>query len=610
MWITIFVLVVSVFLFMNGKIRSDIVALCALLCLLLTNVLTPQEALAGFSSPVVLMMAGLFIVGGAVLQTGLAKKASAQVIKLGGKNETTLFLLIMLVTTLVGAFVSNTGTVALMLPIVVSIAAQSKLNAARFLMPLAFASSIGGMLTLIGTPPNLVIQDTLTQAGYQPLEFFSFTPIGLVTLAVGVLVLIPMSKLLVKKNAKQHKHNKRGKTLGELAQEYNLHANLHNFVVNANSAMVGQSIGKLNIYNRYHVMVMEVRRETASKGKLIHNIEQVMANPETIIQAGDILYLSGEDDNIEALQKDFGLVRKKEQKKLNFYDLGIVEVVLLNSSRFVGKMMRDTMFRTKYQINVVGIRRNNEYIVQNLANMKLHSGDVLLLQGSWHSIGQLRSEEDQWVVLGEPLEQAANVSLDYKAPLAGLILLVMIVLMVFDFIPVAPVTAVLLASTAMILTKCFRSVEAAYKTINWESLILIAAMMPMSTALEKTGASALLSHSLVDAFGSSGPMVLLAGIYFTTSLLTLFISNTACAVLMAPIALGVAGETGISPYPMLFAVTVAASMCFASPFSTPPNALVFKAGGYTFADYIKVGLPLQITIGIVMTLILPLIYPF
>ena len=201
-------------------------------------------------------------------------------------------------------------------------------------------------------------------------------------------------------------------------------------------------------------------------------------------------------------------------------------------------------------------------------------------------------------------------ALDYKAPLAGVIMLAMIAMMVFDFIPVAPVTAVMIAGLLMVISGCIRSVEAAYKTINWESIVLIAAMLPMSVALEKTGASALVASLLADNLGQASPYALLAGVYFTTSFLTMFISNTATAVLMSPIALTSAAAIGVSPYPMLFAVTLGASMCFASPFSTPPNALVMQAGGYTFMDYVKVGLPLQIIMGIVMIGVLPLLFPF
>ena len=240
----------------------------------------------------------------------------------------------------------------------------------------------------------------------------------------------------------------------------------------------------------------------------------------------------------------------------------------------------------------------------------MHSGDVLLVQGSWQDIARLGKEDNEWVVLGQPLEEAAKVTLDYKAPVAAVIMVLMVVMMVFDFIPVAPVTAVMIAGILMVLTGCFRNVEAAYRTINWETIVLFAAMLPMSTALEKTGVSGYISGALVDSLGDFGPVALLAGIYFTSSLMTMFISNTVTAVLMAPIALQSAIQLGASPVPFLFAVTVAASMCFASPFSTPPNALVMPAGQYTFMDYIKVGLPLQIVMGIVMVIVLPLLFPF
>ena len=202
------------------------------------------------------------------------------------------------------------------------------------------------------------------------------------------------------------------------------------------------------------------------------------------------------------------------------------------------------------------------------------------------------------------------MTLDYKAPLAGLILLAMVVAMAFDFIPVAPVTAVMVAAVLMVVTGCLRNVEAAYKTMNWESLVLFAAMLPMSVALEKTGASAWMSGSLVSGLGAYGPYVLLAGIYFVTSVMTLFISNTVTTVLMAPIALSAAIGLGVDPTAFLFAVSVASSMCFASPFSTPPNALVMPAGQYTFADFVKVGLPLQLAMGVVMVFALPLLFPF
>ena len=280
------------------------------------------------------------------------------------------------------------------------------------------------------------------------------------------------------------------------------------------------------------------------------------------------------------------------------------------ASNLVNQTIKESGFRDKFNVNVLGIRRKKEYLLQDLGNEHIHSGDVLLVQGTWGNIARLSKEDSDWVVLGQPLAEAAKVTLDYKAPVAAAIMVLMVVMMVFDFIPVAPVTAVMIAGILMVLTGCFRNVEAAYKTINWESIVLIAAMLPMSLALEKTGASEYISNTLVSGLGSYGPLALMAGIYFTTSLMTMFISNTATAVLLAPIALQSAIQIGVSPIPFLFAVTVGTSMCFASPFSTPPNALVMPAGQYTFMDYVKVGLPLQIIMGIVMIFVLPLIFPF
>lgn len=621
MLITLIILAVSAAFFISGKVRSDIVALCALIALLLSHILTPAEALSGFSNSVVIMMVGLFIVGGAIFQTGLAKMISSKLLKLAGKSELKLFLLVMLVTSAIGAFVSNTGTVALMLPIVVSMAANAGMSSGRFLMPLAFASSMGGMMTLIGTPPNLVIQDALTGAGYEPLSFFSFLPVGLICVAVGIIVLLPLTKLFLSDKGRKDEKSATGKSLSELVKEYGLTDNLFRLRAASGSSVSGKTVVDLDLRNRYGLNLMEVRRGEGSQHRFLKTVTQKLASSDTVFEEGDVLYVSGNVNSVSQFAEDFSLEMMDghsvestsaaaQGNSLDFYDIGIAEIVLMPSSGIINRTVKDAGFRDKFNVNVLGIRRKKEYILNDLGKEKLHGGDVLLVQGAWDDIGRLSREEADWVVLGQPMEQAAKVTLDYKAPVAGLIMVLMIAMMVFDFIPVEPVTAVLIAAVLMVLTGCLRNVEAAYKTINWETIVLFAAMLPMSLALEKTGVSELISGSLVNSLGSYGPLALMAGIYFTTSLLTMFISNTVTAVLMAPIALQSAVQIGISPVPLLFGVTVAASMCFASPFSTPPNALVMPAGQYTFMDYIKVGLPLQIIMGIVMVIVLPLLFPF
>ena len=616
---TLIILLVSAILFVSGKVRSDLVAICALLALLLCQVLTPAEGLSGFSNSTVIMMVGLFIVGGGIFQTGLAKMIGSKVMTLAGNSELRLFLLVMIVTSAIGMFVSNTGTVALMLPIVVSMAAAAGTSPRRLLMPLAFASSMGGMMTLIGTPPNLIVSDTLQSAGLEPLAFFSFLPVGLVTLAVGILYLLPATKALTAKD-KTRDRKSSGKSLKELVNEYGVTSNLFRVhVKDENSSAIGKTVVDLNIYREYGVNVLELRRSTGPN-RFVRTVNQQLASPELVIRQGDVLYLSGEPAQIDRLARDYALRLldkhtdevdgSSSNPSLDFFDIGVAEILIMPTSSMINRTIIEAGFRSKFNVNVLGIRRKQDYILNDLGTCKMHDGDVLLVQGAWKDIARMKNESTNWVVLGEPLEAASKVTLDYKAPIAAAIMIAMIVMMVVDSIPVAPVTSVLLAAVLMVVTGCVRSVEAAYKTINWQTIVLFAAMLPMSIALEKTGVSAAISEAIVTGLGGSGPRLLMAGIYAATSVMTIFISNTVTAVLMAPIALQCAMQIGVSPVPFMFAVTVAASMCFASPFSTPPNALVMSAGQYTFMDYVRIGLPLQILMGIVMVIVLPLLFPF
>lgn len=299
MVITLIILVLSAVFFMSGKVRSDLVALCALISLLIFQILTPEEALSGFSNSVVIMMVGLFVVGGAIFQTGLAKMISSKILKLAGKSELRLFLLVMLVTSAIGAFVSNTGTVALMLPIVVSLAVSAGMNPSRLLMPLAFASSMGGMMTLIGTPPNLVIQNALTSAGFEPLSFFSFLPVGLICVTIGTLVLMPLTKWFLSKKGKKQEVNASGKSLNQLVKEYGLSSNLFRLRADTSSLLVGKTIIDLDVRRKYGLNILEVRRGDISQNRFLKTITQKLAEPDTVMQEQDVLYVTGEVESVE-----------------------------------------------------------------------------------------------------------------------------------------------------------------------------------------------------------------------------------------------------------------------------------------------------------------------
>lgn len=608
--ITLIILLLSSIFFMQGKVRSDMVAICALLALVMTGILLPSEALSGFSNPVVIMMIGLFVVGGGIFRTGLAKLISSRILRLAGESEIRLFILVMVVTASIGAFVSNTGTVAVMMPIVVSIAVSAKISPKRFLMPLAFASSMG-ILTLIATPPNMIVSNELEKNGFEALSFFSFTPVGLICLAVGIIILYFLSKLFLSDDdGKEDQSKQSGKSLKDLTNEYQLHKLTH-IEIEDYSNMVGKSLRELQIPNKYNISIVTVEK-TVGGGRFRKNTSEVVAGPNTVIEKGDILVCYGKKNNISHFVEENNLSIldnvEKDTDIFDFQEIGIAEVFIMPNSKLVNRTIIDAHFRDEFNVNILGIQRKNEYKMSDLQNEKLHSGDALLIQGTWTDIANLGDRQDDLVLVGQPLKEAAKVTIDHKAPVAATIMVLMVIAMVTNI--VAPVIAVMAAAVLMVVTGCLRNVEEAYKNINWESVVLIAGMMPMAVAFEKTGAAALISDTLVGGLGSYGPYALLAGVYFGTSILTMFISNSATALLFAPIGIQAAANMGVSPYPFMFAVAVAASMCFASPFSTPPNALVMSAGRYKFIDYIKVGLPLQIVMGIVMILVLPFLFPF
>ncbi len=606
MFITLAVLGISIVLFVTGRVRADIVALSALLILILVGILTPAEALTSFSDPLVIMTVGLFVVSGAILRTGLAKTVGRTILKVAGDDEERLFFLIIAVTTLIGAFVSNTGTVALMMPIVVSMTMQSDINARRLLMPLAFAGSMGGMFTLIGTAPNLVIQGVLTQNGYTDLKFFSFAPVGAVVFISGALGFWALTKILLSQKVNMKEKNL-SKPLKELAKEYRIRT--FTAAITEGSSVCDRTLKELRIPEKYSINITGVIRKSAHPRRFILKGEErsEIAGPATILHAEDVISVIGSEENVKRFIEDHSLTLihgAREEPS----SMGIAEAVLLPNSGLVDVKVKDSGFRKKYNVNILAINHRRQYRSDNLAHEVMRAGDTLLVQGRWKDLARLHQDYENIVLVGQPLEEAAKVTLNHKAPLAAMIMLLMIASMAMNILP--PVVAIISAALMMIITGCIRNMEEAYQLINWESVVLLAAMLPMATALEKTGTVSLITGGLVDAFSGMGVYGLLAGVYLCTSMLTLFISNTATAVLFAPIAFKVAQSVGASPYPFLMAVTVAASMCFASPFSTPSNVMVMTPGRYSFVDYVRVGGPMQILMGVIMIIVLPLIFPF
>lgn len=618
MTITLVILFITSALFLWGKLRSDLVALIALLALSISGILTPEEAIAGFANPIVLMLAGLFIISGAITQTGLAKTLSTKLLHTAGNNELKLFTLTMIVAAVLGSFMSNAGTATLLLPIVFGITREANLSARRFLMPMAFAASMGGMMTLIGTPPVLIVNNVLVENNYPELGFFTVFPIGLTLLIIGLLFLWNSSKILMRNEKKRSSGFGEAKSPTELIREYQLADNLFRIKMQANSPVIGHQLKELNITQQYNISIIEIRRVSQGTGVFLKSVQHKLAEADSILYSDDIIYVTGafndikrfaDENNLTLMESSQAEVSKKSAvQEMKFDDIGVAEAVVLSSSKLINKQVKDSGFRNRYGVNILGIKRKNEYLLNKVQFEKIQSGDSLLIQGTWGNIDELDNEESDLVVVGKPTEEASKVTIAHKATTAAVILIAMVVSILFKLLE--PVLAISSAAILMILTGCFRNIEAAYNTIRWQTIFFFAAMIPMATAMDKTGTFSLITSVLIDTFDGFGPHVLLAAFYFAALLLTTFVSNATSVILFAPIAIQTAQQMNISPYPFLFAVATASVMCLASPYSSPPNSIVMSPGGYSFGDYIKVGLPLQLIYMIVMVILLPLIYPF
>lgn len=611
--LTLSIFALTIFAFMASKVRSDIIALCCTAALLTTGIVTPKEALAGFSNSAVVMMIALCVVGGAVFQTGLARMISSRLLRLAGNNELRLYFLVMMVTAVVAAFVSNTGTVALLLPIILAMCKTANISPAKLMMPLAFASSLGGVLTLIGTPPNLIVSNYLADEGRPQFAFFDFLPIGLICLVIGTLLLYPLCRFFLDKKGRDGMEKGEERTLAGLLTEYHIEELVFKLKPrDQHSLLEGRNVVELDIHRRFGVTVLEIRRE--SKG-LFNNMQQITLGPDTVFEQNDILFVLGVPDRVKHFAECNNMVICQDEKEgkptqLDFYEIGLSEVLITPESALINRPLRAANFSERYGLKVLAIKRNGKYIFDDFLDDVVRSGDMLLMHGPWKGINSLAKKTREWLVIGRPDQAAESVTLNYKAPLAAFIMIVMVLAMVFEKqIGIPSVATAIIAGLIMVISGCTRSVDGAYKMIAWEGIVLIAAMMPMSTALQNTGISKWVAENLVVGLQGYGPIAVLAGVYLVTSLLSTFISNSATALLVAPIAWAAAEQLGVSPQPFMMTAAVAASLCFATPICTPPNAMVMNAGHYTFSDYVKVGLPLQLILGVVSIFVIQMFFP-
>lgn len=589
-------------LFFSGRVRLDLTAAIVIIALALSGVLTPAESVAGFGSPLVLLIAGLFVVSEGLYRTGVASWVGLKIAAIASDSEVRLLMLLMPVVAVLSAVMSSTGVVALFLPVVMSLAREAGISAARLLLPVAIASLIGGMLTLIGTPPNLVVNRALIEAGLEGFGFFDFTLIGGAILIAGMVYMWLAGRRLLPVHAVGAPTQTR-RRLHEMAAAHGIENDLHRLQVDPGSALVGHTVSEVRLRRKHQLTVIAVQRQ----GRLINSLTPVLI--ETRLHVGDILIVSAPADIVAPRTIQLGLTNLGFPHGLQrrFREsFGVAEALVPPGSPLIGKTVYETSLRQRQRLNLLSIRRGEGPLALDFSNTDLRAGDVLLLAGAWTDLERLAGPRRDLVLLELPEEVSQRTWHANQAVWAALIVAGMVVLMVTQL--TSNLVAVMLAAFAMVVARCV-SMDEAYRSMNWQSLVLIAGMLPLADALAKTGGDELIVSGLNLLFRDLGPTAILASLFMLTSVLSQFISNTATTVLVAPIALNAALGLGYAPAPFLMTVAIAASTAFATPVASPVNALVIAPGQYRFTDFLKLGVPLQLLALLITVLLVPIVFP-
>lgn len=604
---TLSLLGVCVFFFVLNKPRMDIVALLAVLALPLFGILTLQETLNGFSDPSVILIALMFVIGEGLVRTGVSNDVGAWIMKKSDGSETKLVIFMMTAVALIGSVMSSTGIVALFIPIVLGIAKKLKVSPAKLMMPLSFAGLISGMMSLVATPPNMVVNSILVREGFSGFKFFSFTPIGIIVLVAGIAYMLYARKFLGSKEKEGAREDGDRMTFAELGKRYELTWRDAVLVLLPDSPFCGKKLSELPLRTEYAANIVCIERRERLNRQLID------PNGETVLRSGDALLMDFErpEIKVESLCEQYALALIPLNSGRYFQrserEFGLVEVSVMPDSKLDGKTPLEVRFRTRYGMTVIGILRKNKAISQNVINEKLRVGDMLLLAGSWKAADSLQLHRKDFIVLNVPVEFENKTAVPGRAAYALVSLVVMVALMISGVVP--NVLAALIGCLMLIGTRCI-DMERAYRCINWPSIILIVGMIPFATALEKTGGVELAADSMMAVFGDAGPRLILGGLMAFTMVVGLFMSNTVTAVLLAPIAISVAENLGLAPYPFAMGIAIAASTAFMTPISSPVNTLVLGPGNYRFMDFFKLGVPFSIIILILGVIFIPLFFPF
>lgn len=590
-------LAVALVLFITEKLPVDLVAFLILAAIAAGAVLaradlglhaarwvTLEEAISGFSSGAVVTIAGMFILSAALQKAGVLAAAGALLGRVAAHPKS-LLVVLMLVVSGISAFLNNTAAVAILLPVVLALCREHKLPPSKLLIPLSFASQFGGVCTLIGTSTNLVVSQIATQRGLAPIGMFEVAPLGIVLVAAGVLYFFLLGQRLLP-----------DRPAASVSDAYSLGPYVSELRIMPGSPLIGQALGHI-APAADDVAVLEVIRGKKRK----------LASFGEAMQEGDLLLVNAEPERLVQLKSLWGVEIAPEFKfadsELQGEEVAMVEVLVAPRSRLSGHTLAESDFRARYGAIVLAVRRRGHTFRQKLASLSLRFGDALLLLAPRADLPRLRAHDDLLV-----LQELTPIRPDRRRMAITLgIAAAVVTLAALNLVPI--LAGSLLAVGAIILTRCL-TVEEAYQAIDWKIVVMLAALMPLGLVMERSGAAQAAASATTHIFSGHDPRFVLAAIYLLTLVLTELMSNSATALLMAPIAISTASAFAVSPRPFLMAVCFAASVNFATPVGYQTNLMVYGPGGYRFADYLKVGIPLDALFALIAITLIPIIWPF
>ena len=597
------IIAVAALLMTTNRVRYDLIAVVVILALMMTGILPVNAALSGFGNPVVILIAGLLIVGEMLDRTGVARFVGDWIGEHSQGSQSRLLIMLMLACALLSAVMSSTAVVAIFIPIVMRIARRSHGGAGQLLLPMSYAALVSGMLTLIATPPNLVISGELSNQGFQPLGFFSFSAIGIVVLAGLMLYMVVIGKHLLPKADSTDTTSMR-RSIQALWDEYRVDRELIYLQIGPDSPLHGKTIAQSELYKRYGLRVLDLSQRVRGWRELKAGV-----SPDIVLHSDDVLHVaipSSQLDEAKQANQLFVFHPSQLETQYRSWEFGAVSVLIHPDSKLIGKSIREAQFRDRYGLDVFGVRRNRQSI-EHFQDLLLQPSDSLLVTGPWARITHLQQQNHDFVVLETPAEASDVVPAFQKMPAALIITTLMVLSSVFNWLPL--VASVLLAAIAAIVTRCLNAADA-YRAIHWQSLVLLAGMLPLADALQQTGGTGMIVDGLLGIAENASAQTVLVMVFFLTALMTNILSNTASAVLMAPIAISLAQQLGVSPYPLAITVLFAASAAFMTPIASPIVTLIVEPGKYRFSDFIRLGSPMLLWVFACCYLLIPIAFPW